>query len=148
PMAITYTVGSLATGYLTRLLGTRILSVGILIASFGTLLTLVVITQAGNQLSFVSLLPLAVMGFGNALVATPLPGLIIAVAGKDAVGAAAGAISTAQQLGAALGVALIGIVFFTIGPASGYTLAFASSLLYYILPVCLVQFFLVAGLPM
>ncbi len=147
PMAITYTVGSLATSYLTRLLGTRILGVGILIASFGTLLTVAVITQAGNGLSILSLLPLAVMGFGNALVATPLPGFIIAVVGKDAVGAASGAISTAQQLGAALGVALIGIVFFAVGQGSGYTPAFASSLLYYILPVCLVQFFLVAGLP-
>jgi hypothetical protein len=91
------------------------------------------------------------MGFGNALVATPLPGFIVAVAGNDAAGAASGAISTAQQLGAALGIALIGVVFFaSLGPhpaTADYTHAFANALVYYTLGVCIVQMFLVVGLP-
>ncbi|HEV2655011.1 MAG TPA: hypothetical protein VGT82_08625, partial [Ktedonobacteraceae bacterium] len=102
-------------------------------------------------LSLTSLLPLAVMGFGNALVATPLPGLIVAVAGDDAAGAASGAISTAQQLGAALGIALIGVVFFgLLGPhpaTADYARAFANTLVYYTLGVCIAQMFLVVNLP-
>ncbi len=150
PMAITYTVGSLLTARLRRLLGTRILSVGILIASLGTLWTFAVVTGAGSTLTITSLLPLAVMGFGNALVATPLPGLIVAVAGDDAAGAASGAISTAQQLGAALGIALIGVVFFGfLGPhpaTADYARAFANTLVYYTLGVCIAQMFLVVNL--
>lgn len=152
PMAITYTTGSLLTSRLQALLGTRILGIGVLIASLGALLTIFVVTSAGTTLSVFSLLPLAIMGFGNALVATPLPGFIVSVAGDDAAGAAAGAISTAQQLGAALGVALIGVIFFgSLGlhPAtSDYAHAFTNTLIYYTLGICIAQMFLVVGLPL
>jgi EmrB/QacA subfamily drug resistance transporter len=151
PMAITYTLGSLVSSSLTRLLGTRILRVGIVIASIGTLWIWLVVTHVGAALTIPSLLPLAVMGFGNALVATPMPGFLIAVAGNDAAGAASGAISTAQQIGAALGVALIGVIFFGVlgshPSMAGYTGAFAATLLYYTLAICVAQMLLSIGLP-
>ncbi len=151
PMAITYVLGSLLSNAFVRRLGTRVLHIGIAIASLGTLVTLAAVVSSGETISLLTLLPLAIMGFGNALVATPLPGFIIAIVKNDALGAAAGAISTAQQLGPALGVAVIGVIFFgVLGPrtsGSAYSSAFATSLLCYTLAICVVQMVLVLGLP-
>jgi hypothetical protein len=151
-MAITYTIGSLISGKVASMLGTRVLHLGIVIASIGCIWVLYIVQTGGTQISVLSMLPLAVMGFGNAFVATPLPAFLIAVAGNDAAGAASGAISTAQQLGAAVGVALMGVIFFSVlgmlaQGASSYTGAFAASLLYGTLAICVIQMGLALMLP-
>nr|BBH89218.1 MFS transporter [Thermosporothrix sp. COM3] len=146
PMAIAYTVGSLATSRLTPKLGTRILHLGILIAALGTVVTFVVVSMTTKP-TLLTMLPLAILGFGNALVATPLPGFILTVAGDDAAGAASGSISTAQQVGPALGIAVIGVIFFSLLGEQHYTTAFSITMLCYILGICMLQMALALGLP-
>jgi EmrB/QacA subfamily drug resistance transporter len=55
---------------------------------------------------------LVVAGAGLALLVIPLVNVVLAAAPADSAGSAAGVFSTAQQLGGAIGVALLGTVFF------------------------------------
>jgi EmrB/QacA subfamily drug resistance transporter len=55
---------------------------------------------------------LVVAGGGLALLIIPLVNVVLAAAPADSAGSASGVFSTAQQLGGALGVALLGTVFF------------------------------------
>jgi EmrB/QacA subfamily drug resistance transporter len=55
---------------------------------------------------------LALVGFGIGLVLVPLASTVLAGVDPQHAGAAAGVLSTAQQVGGALGVAVIGVVFF------------------------------------
>lgn len=56
--------------------------------------------------------PLAFSGVGMILLAVPLMDLTLAAVDGDDAGAASGVFNTVQQLGSALGVALVGVVFF------------------------------------
>ena len=59
------------------------------------------------------LLPgLAVTGFGIGLVLVPLSATVLAGVDPQHAGAAAGVLATAQQVGGAVGVALVGVVFY------------------------------------
>jgi len=55
---------------------------------------------------------LAVAGMGLALMVIPLVNVVLAAVPAEAAGGASGLFSTAQQLGGALGIAVIGTVFF------------------------------------
>ena len=55
---------------------------------------------------------LLVMGLGMGLIVAPLFGIIIAAVGDDEVGSASGVLNAVQQLASAIGVALLGTVFF------------------------------------
>jgi hypothetical protein len=57
-------------------------------------------------------LPLGFGGVGMILLAVPLMDLTLAAVDGDDAGAASGVFNTVQQLGSALGVALVGVVFF------------------------------------
>jgi hypothetical protein len=64
-------------------------------------------------LSWMPLLPgLAVTGFGIGLVLVPLSATVLAGVDPRHAGAAAGVLATAQQVGGAVGVALVGVVFY------------------------------------
>ena len=63
---------------------------------------------------------LAVAGAGLALLVVPLVNVVLAAVPVEVAGGASGLFSTAQQLGGALGVALLGTVFF--GYADGHSL--------------------------
>jgi len=67
---------------------------------------------------------LVVAGLGLALLVIPLVNVVLAAAPAEAAGSASGLFSTAQQLGGAIGVALLGTVFFG-SVSSGHTFAAA-----------------------
>ena len=69
---------------------------------------------------------LAVAGAGLALLVIPLASVVLAAVPAEAAGGASGLFSTAQQLGGALGVALVGTIFFG-WVTSGHTFAAAMS---------------------
>jgi MFS family permease len=78
---------------------------------------LVAADRAG-QLRTGDLIPaLIVQGFGEGLFMTPLLAQVLGGVPTRFVGTASGALSTAQQIGGAIGVALISLVFF---PAIGH----------------------------
>jgi EmrB/QacA subfamily drug resistance transporter len=81
--------------------------------------------HAGARVDPWALVPgLAIAGAGLGLLVVPLVDVVLSAVPGDEAGEASGVFSTAQQLGGALGVALIGSLFF--GYADhGYTAAFA-----------------------
>jgi EmrB/QacA subfamily drug resistance transporter len=66
---------------------------------------------------------LAVAGLGLALLVIPLVNVVLAAVPAEAAGGASGMFSTAQQLGGAIGIAIIGTVFF--GYLDGHSFAAA-----------------------
>ena len=98
----------LATG-LARRLGRQVLALGAAVVAAGGLL----LAAADGGASWMPLLPgLAVTGFGIGLVLVPLSATVLAGVDPQHAGAAAGVLATAQQVGGAVGVALVGVVFY------------------------------------
>ena len=98
----------LATG-LARRLGRQVLALGAAVVAAGALL----LAAADGGTSWAPLLPgLAVTGFGIGLVLVPLSATVLAGVDPQNAGAAAGVLATAQQVGGAVGVALVGVVFY------------------------------------
>lgn len=97
------------------------MKVGKLIVTLGALLQagalgwgLAVMVDRGAQLSGWDLAPaLAVMGVGLGLLVVPLVDIALAAVPEGDAGAASGLYGTFQQVGAALGVAVAGTVFFS-----------------------------------
>lgn len=66
---------------------------------------------------------LAVAGLGMGMLAGPLPPVIVSDVDRAQAGAASATLKTAQQIGGAAGVALIGAAYFTAGDGAGARLA-------------------------
>jgi hypothetical protein len=96
---------------------------------FGLTLGLVVLAVAVSEIgtggSLVALVPgLVLVGAGIGLCFTPLSAIVLASVDAARVGSASGAMSTMQQVGYALGVAITGVIFFgTQGIAHAFELS-------------------------
>jgi EmrB/QacA subfamily drug resistance transporter len=111
-----------ASGVSIRLaprLGKRILSVGCVALVAGVIGLWFTVRAAGAGLTGYQMIPaLAVCGAGLGLVVAPLVNIVLGGIQARAAGSASGVLTTVQQIGGALGVAIIGIIFF--GQVSGY----------------------------
>jgi EmrB/QacA subfamily drug resistance transporter len=122
-------MSAMASGVSIRLapkLGKRILSLGciLLIAGMGAMW--LTVEAAGTAVNSYEMVPaLAVSGAGLGLVVAPLINIILAGISSGSAGSASGVLTTVQQIGGALGVAVIGIIFF--GQVSGYAPVVAQS---------------------
>jgi MFS family permease len=128
-----YLLTSSTAHHLARLLGRQVITVGALVMAAGLVLMRL---AAGSGVGW--LVPgLLVDGLGMGMVLAPLAVVVLARVTPQHVGSASGLLSTVQQIGNALGVAIIGIVFY--GAVSGRSLAdvvpgaFRSSLIYLII---------------
>jgi EmrB/QacA subfamily drug resistance transporter len=93
--------------------GRHILTVGSLLITLALAALAMTIRHYGPEITGWHLLPaLAVGGLGIGLIFPPLTDLTLAGVPPRDVGSASGVVSTAQQLGGAAGVALIGVIFF------------------------------------
>ena len=114
---IPFSAGSaLASGASVRLaprLGRRVLHLGSLLLLAGMVGVTVTVAHYGTRIHSWQLLPaLAVCGLGLGTVVAPLINVILAgIHGRHA-GSASGVLTTTQQIGGAMGVAIIGVVFF------------------------------------
>jgi MFS family permease len=102
--------------------GRRVLvlgAAGLVAGVAGVLLAARDITTAGSPWPIVP--GLVVAGAGLSLLVIPLVNVVLAAVPAEAAGGASGLFSTAQQLGGAVGVAVLGTVFF--GYADGHSLA-------------------------
>ena len=113
PFAIGSALASSRSAGLATKLGTRILALGSALLAIGMLATVLVLHAAGDNLHGYEIGPvLFVSGLGLGLFVGPLTNLVLAgIQGREA-GSASGVLSTTQQIGGALGVAIIGIVLF------------------------------------
>jgi EmrB/QacA subfamily drug resistance transporter len=113
PFAVGSALASAASVRLAPALGRRILSVGSLLLVAGMVALIWTVDRYGGAVHSWQLLPaLLVCGLGLGSVVAPLVNVVLAgIRGQDA-GAASGVLSTVQQVGGAVGVALIGVIFF------------------------------------
>jgi MFS family permease len=113
PFSVGSAVGSAVSVRLAPRLGRSILSVGCLLLVAGMAAVIGTIARYGEEIHSWQLLPaLVVCGLGLGLTIPPLLNVILAgISGRNA-GSASGVLSTTQQVGGALGVAIIGVIFF------------------------------------
>jgi EmrB/QacA subfamily drug resistance transporter len=127
--AVAFSVGSFlaapAAVPLAQKYGRRILVSGAVLMAGGILAVGAFVGHVGVGGSPWPVVPgLVVAGVGLSLLVIPLVNVVLAAAPVEAAGSASGLFSTAQQLGGAVGVALLGTVFFG-SVTSGHTFAVA-----------------------
>ena len=120
PWSLGLAVGAgLSGGLLASRYGRHVLEAGGGVSLVGLLL-LIVESRSGLVSTWDIVPGLLVMGFGMGLMVAPLFGIIIAAVGDDEVGSASGVLNAVQQLASAVGVALLGTVFFDALGAGGF----------------------------
>jgi predicted MFS family arabinose efflux permease len=126
-LALAFTVTSLSAGRIARRLGRPPLVPGALGMAIGLGALALAVERIGVRGSVAWLLvPLLIDGGGMGLVMAPLAATVLAgLPGRHA-GAAAGVLVTAQQFANALGVALVGLVYFGALPQGGQAGAFVA----------------------
>jgi MFS family permease len=106
-----------------------VIAAGGLALMLGLLLLALAVSELGTGGSLLWLAPgFALAGVGIALCYTPLTSIVLAGVDPSRAGSASGAMSTTQQVGYALGVAITGVLFFGASDA-GIAHAFELSLI-------------------
>ncbi|GAA1702219.1 MFS transporter [Nonomuraea bangladeshensis] len=125
--AVGVVFGSGAATRLAPMLGRRVVIAGPLVMAAGIGMVAGAVRLGGTEVGQWQLVPgLFVAGLGMAAVATTLITVVLAHVRDDDAGAASGVINTTIQLGTALGIAVIGAVFFSLldaGPPADATVA-------------------------
>ena len=97
------------SGKVAARLGRQVLALGSLVVSAGYLLLAAAVHDGAGWL-----IPgLVISGIGMGFVIAPLPAIVLARVRPDHAAAASGVLSTAQQAGGSIGVAVIGAVFYS-----------------------------------
>jgi MFS family permease len=115
PMALAFLAASLATARLTARYGRRVLSAGAILQAAGLLALAATLLAAWPDVDPLNLAPgMAVAGFGQGLVLSPLFGFVLAGVPAERAGVGSGILSTTQQAALALGVAGLGSLFLSL----------------------------------
>ena len=109
-LAVSYLLASLVSGPLAVRYGRRLLAAAALILAGGHGLVMAAVGAHGSVLEMTP--GLLVAGAGMGLAITPLTTILLSTAPAEHAGGASGLLSTVQQIGAALGVAVVGAIFF------------------------------------
>jgi EmrB/QacA subfamily drug resistance transporter len=122
PQALGMVIGFVIAGAgLSAKLGRRLLHLGLIVMTGGVALFAVILHNAGAAgVTPWHLSPaLGIVGFGMGLLMAPFFDIILAGVDEHEMGSASGSLNAVQQLGSALGIAILGTVFFhvmKIGP--------------------------------
>ncbi len=115
PDAIGFFIAATLSARLVPKIGSRILLLGVTCRAIGLLILIAVAHRLGADAQSAHLMPgLFIQGFGSGCLAAPLIAFILRGIRSADAGAAAGVLSTVQQVSGALGVALIGLLFFSL----------------------------------
>lgn len=111
--ALALAIGSARSAAVAKRLGTRILVLGCALMIVGQASVIAVLYWQDTDLQGWHLLvPMFVAGIGGGFFLAPVTNVVLAgIQSKDA-GSASGALATAQQVGAAIGIAVVGVIFF------------------------------------
>ncbi|WP_417280063.1 MFS transporter [Celeribacter sp.] len=135
PASVAFVTASMMAPRVVARFGTTSIAGGAVIYLAGTVA--VALTALANG-SVAWMIPaLIVFGFGQGLSMTPLLNFTLGFTTEDEAGMAGGILSTMQQVGGAIGVAVIAILFRQLLSNAGYANAFAGSLIYNILALML-----------
>jgi MFS family permease len=125
PMAVGFLGVSLSTSRLVPRWGRSVITAGGALQGLGLVVLASTVWAAGTDLSPAALVPgMLVTGTGQALVMSPLIGVVLADVPAHAAGAGSGLFSTLQQSALALGVAGYGTVFLELLPQLGEAQAY------------------------
>ncbi len=159
PCSLGFVCASLAAPRLVARWGLRAIVAGAVAYALSTGLLIAQVWLAGAALAPMQLIPLlVVVGAGQGLIMTPLLNLVLGFVPAAQAGMASGVIATLQQIGAALGVAVVGMLFGaalaadagTVGQAARYSAAFVAGMGYNFgaaLAVCVLLWLLAASRP-
>ena len=112
-MAVAYVAASAQAPALVMRFGRRLLTIGALVLASGHGLLLAAVANVGVGGSIVELVPgLVLIGAGMGLLLVPLTTTILSSVDTRHAGGASGAVTTVQNIGGALGVAITGVIFF------------------------------------
>lgn len=112
-------VGTGVGATLAAKLGRTVLHIGLGVMVAGLLATAYVLTTVGAEVGFATLAaPLFAYGAGMGMIFIPLYDIIVAELEDHEVGSGSGVLEAFQQLGASLGVAVLGTVFFSVAGAT------------------------------
>jgi EmrB/QacA subfamily drug resistance transporter len=123
PFAIGSIVGSSQSSRLAQRLGRTVLVIGTAAVTIGLAWVWLVflLTDPSDLTNWELILPLLIAGLGNGLFIAPNAQFIVATVDRSEAGAASGVISAMQRVGSAVGIAVIGSVFFGTLVVSGRT---------------------------
>jgi EmrB/QacA subfamily drug resistance transporter len=127
PWAVGAFLGSAIGATVLAGLGRRILHIGLSLMAGGLALLFAVMDETVGFGGLVA--PFAIYGFGMGMIFVPLFDIIVGDLADDEVGSASGVLTSVQQLGASLGIAALGTVFFSAvgGPGHAAVPAFADA---------------------
>lgn len=137
PCSLGFVLASLAAPRLVARWGLRAIGAGARAYALSISLLIAQVHVAGAGLAPLELIPvLIVVGAGQGLIMTPLLNLVLGFVPAAQAGMASGVIATLQQIGAALGVAVVGMLFAaalaadagTAGQAARYSAAFVAGM--------------------
>ena len=125
-----YLVTSTLSHRFAARLGRQAVALGTLVMAAGLVLLSETVRHIGVTGPVVDLTPaLAVDGAGMGVALAPLVSIVLARVRPEHAGAASGVLSTAMQVGGALGVAVVGLVFYRfLGPTLDYAHAFRAAI--------------------
>jgi EmrB/QacA subfamily drug resistance transporter len=113
PFAVGSGFASAMSDRLARRLGNRVLLIGSAVLVLGMVAMLLTVRAVGTQPHAWQFIPaMVISGVGLGLFVAPVFNIILAGIHSEGAGSASGVLSTVQQVGGAIGVALIGIVLF------------------------------------
>ncbi|MFD0903617.1 MFS transporter [Actinomadura sediminis] len=113
PWAVGAFLGSIVGGTTMNTLGRRVLHLGLVLMTAALAVLCAVFETAGAGLDDRHLIaPFLLFGLGMGMIFVPLFDIIVAGIADHEVGSASAALESLQQLGASLGVAVLGTVFF------------------------------------
>jgi EmrB/QacA subfamily drug resistance transporter len=134
-IGVGYMTTSTAARFVAAKIGRQVIALGALLRIVGLLLLLLVLANIGDGGNIGWLVPpLIIDGGGQGLAVAPLAATVLARVTPQHAGAASGVLTTGIQVGNALGVAVVGVIFYSVlsnwTGASPYAHAFAFSLIY------------------
>jgi MFS family permease len=114
PFAIGSIIGSSQSNRLSQRLGRTVLVIGTAAVAVGLAWVWLVLlfTNPADLTNWLLIAPLFIAGLGNGLFIAPNAQFIVATVDRQDAGAASGVISAMQRIGSAVGIAVIGSVFF------------------------------------
>ncbi|MEV5873214.1 MFS transporter [Streptomyces sp. NPDC052101] len=134
PLGLGFFMGSAQSPKAAAKLGKQVLTVGALIQAVGNIALAATAWQLDSSGAVAWCIPaMVVAGFGMGFVVAPLASLVLEGVAPHHAAAASGVFSTAQEMGNAVGIAVIGVVFFGAAghhvTAHSYAHAFSTGLL-------------------
>ncbi len=116
PWAVGMGVAAVLSSAVYRMLGNRVLILGGMVVFAGSLIALsIILEREGTDPRWLALAgPLLLGGAGLGLFVAPLQTAILATVEPAHAGSVSGLLPTVQQVGSSIGLALIGVVFFSL----------------------------------